>query len=80
MIKKITNEKKSWEEDLETYGAEEGIETLTMCRRCYSFQYENGWHFERPSYLSENDEIAVQFSQCPSCVEESLAMYDTEFA
>jgi hypothetical protein len=80
MFRKNIVKQNNWEENLETYGAEEGAETLTMCRKCYSFQYENGWHFERPSYLSENDEISVQFSQCPSCVEETLAMYDTEYA
>ncbi len=80
MFKKLLTHKTTWEEDRATYGTEEGNETLTMCRKCYSFHYENGWHFERPSYISEVDEVSVEFSQCPACIEESLAMYDTEFA
>jgi hypothetical protein len=56
-------------------------EILLMCRKCYSFKYENEWHFEKPDYLLIRDEekVPVQFSQCPACVEESLAMYDMEY-
>ncbi len=58
-------------------------EILKMCRKCYSFGYDGGWHFERPKFLQERDmdeKISVQFSQCPACVEETLAMYDAEYA
>jgi len=71
MSKKNTKEKKA------------GHETLKICRKCYSFFYGNAWHFERPEYIAEKDvdeEITVSFSQCPACVEETLAVYDMEYA
>ena len=67
MFKKLQNEKE---------------EVLKMCRKCYSFNYNNSWHFEKPEYLSEKDpkeEISIQFSHCPACIEEALAMYDMEY-
>jgi len=56
---------------------------LDICRKCFSFRYENEWHLEKPEYLMEKDvdeKVFVRFSQCPSCVEETLAMYDAEYA
>jgi len=47
-----------------------------MCKKCYSFNYSNGWYFDKPEYLAEKDsdeEISVQFSQCPACAEEEMA-------
>lgn len=61
---------------------ENSNEVLVMCRKCYSFKYDNSWHFEKPDYLGEkdpNEEISIQFGQCPACVEEALAMYDMEY-
>lgn len=58
-------------------------EVLEMCRKCYSFRYDNSWHFERPDYLSEKDadeKVAVRFSTCSACVEEALALYDVGYA
>ena len=59
---------------------ESGI--LEMCRKCYAFRQENGWHFERPEYFLENEveEKIVRFIQCPTCVEEAVSMHDMEFA
>ena len=56
--------------------------SLKMCRKCFAFAYDGGWHFERPVNLLENtldEKVSVQFSQCPACVEEALAMYDMEY-
>ena len=58
-------------------------DTLKICKKCLSFYYANEWHFEKPDYLAKKDmdeEITVFFSQCPACVEETLAMYDMEYA
>lgn len=65
---------------LRTKNSESGA--LEMCRKCYSFRYDGGWHFERPEYLLAKDtdeKISVKFSQCPACLEEALAMYDMEY-
>ena len=71
------------EEEYNSQMEQREITILEMCRKCYSFRSENGWHFGRPARLFETGEenrISVQFSQCPACVEEVLAMYDTECA
>ena len=55
---------------------------IERCRKCYSFKYDNSWHFERPEYLLQKDieeKVTVKFSQCPACIEETLAMYDMEY-
>ena len=51
-----------------------------MCKKCYTFYYKKGWHFERPNYLQEDrkEEISVKFSKCPACMEQKLALYETE--
>lgn len=65
---------------------QEEMGTLEMCRKCYSFRQEGGWHFERAEYFLENDveEKLVKFIQCPACTEEALsaplAMYEMEYA
>lgn len=61
---------------------EKDMGVLEMCRKCYAFKYENSWHFERPAHLLEYDpdeKISVKFSQCSSCIEEALAVYDMEY-
>jgi len=89
MIKKIIKKaKRSFEGEIaenKVSASQAGSdgEILKMCRKCYSFGYAGGWHFERPEYLSTKDmdeEISIQFSQCPACLEESLAVYDMEYA
>jgi len=58
-------------------------ESLKICRSCFSFYYDNAWHFEKPNYLrvgGADEQITVEFSQCPACVEEALAVYDMEYA
>jgi len=58
-------------------------EALKMCVKCYSFAYGGEWHIEKPKFLDEkdaNESITIKLAQCPSCVEESLAMYDMEYA
>jgi|GEM_PF-4798138 len=81
MLRKILKTKReSIQNSKIIHGRESGI--LEMCRKCYSFKYDNSWHFERPEYLLENDseeKTSVKFSQCPACIEESLAMYDVEY-
>ena len=57
----------------------EPSERLTMCSKCYSFYYRNSWHFEKPSLLNrEHDEVFVRFTECPPCLEQELAFYETE--
>ena len=53
---------------------------LTMCKKCYSFYYKKVWHFEATQSVRDEDEaeVSVRFSQCPACVEQELALYDTE--
>ncbi|OGI95017.1 hypothetical protein A2917_01390 [Candidatus Nomurabacteria bacterium RIFCSPLOWO2_01_FULL_42_17] len=81
MLKKFMKIKKGSQSVQENKSKKEyGV--LKMCRKCYAFQYENGWHFEKPAHLLErdpNEEVTVQFSQCSACVEEALAMYDMEY-
>ena len=82
MLKKILKTKKEWVQSMRRYQGKEEVGVLEMCRKCYSFRYDNGWHFERPDYLLEkdvNEQISVRFRQCPACVEEALAMYDMEY-
>lgn len=58
-------------------------EVLEMCRKCYAFKYDNEWHFEKPRHLIYRDpdeRVPVKFSQCTACIEESLAIYDMEYA
>lgn len=53
---------------------------LTMCKKCFTFYYKNSWHFERPEYLDQSDEveIPVHFTECFACMEQDQALYETE--
>lgn len=53
---------------------------LTMCKRCYAFYYQQSWHFERPEYvvLDCDENISVRFTECSACVEQEVALYETE--
>ncbi|MES3004572.1 MAG: hypothetical protein V4690_00495 [Patescibacteria group bacterium] len=53
---------------------------LTMCKQCYTFYYKNSWHFEMPNEIDGDSEtqVPVRFTQCPACIEQELALYDTE--
>ena len=77
-IKTITND---WAEGGEAkVSKSKNFRALTMCKKCYTFYYKNSWHFERPEaieHVSET-EVAVRFTQCPACVEQELALYDSE--
>ena len=58
-------------------------DVLEMCIKCYAFKYDNEWHFEKPEHLIDRDpdeRIPVQFSQCTSCIEESLEIHDMDYA
>lgn len=79
MLKKI----KSMTEDFlldRNRSVKSEFRTLTMCKECYTFYYKKSWHFERPEYLKDyiDQEVPVRFTQCPACVEQELAMYDSE--
>ena len=87
MLKKILKSREKWMHNSKKREiSETKVETkeiLKMCRNCYSFNYDGAWHFEEPKYIREKDsgeEIYVQFTKCPPCVEELLAQYDLEFA
>ena len=54
---------------------------LTMCRECYTFRYNNSWHFEKPENLEsykEGSKVPVNFTQCPACLQQEIAAYDME--
>ncbi len=53
---------------------------LTMCWKCFTFYYKNSWHFEKPEYLNRDyeREIPVRFTECPACLEQELALYESE--
>ena len=57
-----------------------GFRALTMCKKCYTFYYRKAWHFERPEYLDDyvEQEVPVRFTECPACLEQDQAMYETE--
>jgi len=57
--------------------AEEGRK-LIMCKKCFTFFYNNKWHFEKPDYLERNsdDEVLVSFTECHACMEQDLASYE----
>ena len=56
------------------------MKKLTMCKKCFTFYYKNSWHFERPLYLEDEGEkeIPVRFTECPACLEQETAFYETE--
>jgi len=59
---------------------DQGTKGLTMCKKCFTFYYKNSWHFERPEYLNQDDEvkIPVHFKVCLACMEQEQALYETE--
>ncbi len=82
MLKKIVKIKKEKVNNTKDDMTQRDSSVIEMCRKCYAFKYEDGWHFEKPSSLLENDldkKITVSFSQCPPCIEEALAIYDMEY-
>ena len=56
------------------------FKTLTMCKQCYTFRYKNSWHFEKPELLESEGEatLPVRFVQCPACIEQENAIYESE--
>jgi hypothetical protein len=53
---------------------------LTMCKKCFTFNYRNTWQFYRPEYLNTDneDEVFVKFTKCPACMEEESALYESD--
>ena len=53
---------------------------LKICKKCLTFYYKNSWHFERPLYLEQDieQEIPVRFTECPACLEQEEAFYESE--
>ncbi|MEJ0002040.1 MAG: hypothetical protein WDN09_02580 [bacterium] len=51
------------------------LKKLIMCRKCYTFYYDNSWHTDMPERLKENKqaEVEVLFTQCSGCREETEA-------
>lgn len=83
MLKKIKLSAKDWVLDHKkriSSSLDSKVRGLTMCKSCYTFYYKNSWHFEKPSYLEQtrDEEIPVRFTQCPACMEQELALYETE--
>ncbi len=84
MLKKIHMSAKDWvmnhEKKLRLKNRQELVKKLTMCRKCYTFYYNNAWHFEKPEYLSteHEEEVPVRFTECSACMEQDLASYEIE--
>ena len=56
------------------------FKALTMCGKCYTFYYRNSWHFEKPIEVEklESYTVPVHFTQCPACMEQEVAQYNTD--
>jgi hypothetical protein len=54
------------------------LKRLTMCKKCYTFNYKNSWHFYKPPYLETDreNEVFVRFTMCPACLEEETNFYE----
>ncbi len=71
------NKRFSWEKEQGGKKEKKDGELLEICVKCYSFKYDNAWHFEKPSYLeyeNREEQVPVKFTRCSMCIEESLAM------
>ncbi len=81
-LKTLTKDTKNWvKEKGEKFPKMRNYRTLTMCESCYSFKYQNSWHFKRPDWYARQDkdqEIPVLFTQCSACLEQENALYETE--
>jgi len=58
-----------------------GFRGLKICKKCFTFNYANSWHFERPEYLNFEDDqdISVRFTECPTClIEQNLSVYNSD--
>jgi hypothetical protein len=79
MLKKIRADAKNWLKTNKTEGDTQ-YRKLTMCKKCFTFYYKKGWHFEKPAYLDSDreEEIPVRFTQCPACLEQEVAAYEME--
>ncbi len=85
MLKKILQSRQQWMQNptKRIINKFNDLEILKMCKSCYSFKYSGNWHFEEPAYLKERDpdeEISIQFVNCPACIEEQISQYETENA
>jgi hypothetical protein len=51
---------------------------LIMCKKCYTFNYKNSWHFYKPQSLELDggDDVSVRFTECPTCLQEEAASYE----
>jgi hypothetical protein len=81
MLKKFKTAAKDWAlSHKNKTGKTRHIRALTMCRKCYTYYYNNSWHFERPDYIeNESDvEVPVRFTECQACLQEEEAFYDME--
>ena len=73
MLKNIKSEATNWMLAHQSkFSRESSQMRLTMCKKCYAFNYKNNWQFYRPQNLAENrgDTFFVKFTQCPMCIEE----------
>lgn len=45
---------------------------LIMCKKCWTFYYQNSWHLMLPKYFKKNrkKEISVCFTKCGACKRE----------
>ncbi len=82
MNKKIAKSENWVESYRNKLALREATEVLKMCHCCYAFKYDGDWHFEEPSYIHRRDseeEISVQFTKCPACIEELLSQFDGKY-
>lgn len=80
MLTKFKTLAKDWSLNHKPKARRNSFSVITMCKDCYTFYYKNAWHFERPSYLGNQDdtEIPVHFTRCPACLEQENSMYEGE--
>lgn len=80
MLKKIRTSTSDWLGNYQKSSVDDGLQRLTMCKKCYTFYYRNEWHFEKPKLIEDGlqQEVVVHFSECPPCLAEEMASYELE--
>ena len=81
MLKKISLSAEQWVASHKKRVAESrDVRKLAMCKKCYTFYYQNSWHFDKPVYLDldAEEEIPVRFTECPACLEQEESLNEME--
>lgn len=78
MLKRLKSNTKNWV--LSNRKKFNVNKSLTMCKKCYTFYYENSWHFYRPlnMKIGNDEEVSVRFTECSTCLDQESALFDTD--